>query len=741
MSEQFALAADVSAQSTPSTQFDDWRRMSVGAASRPSPTMSDILAIILRRRWLFAFCTLVILAVCSAVVFSLTPSYRSDAMIVLDTRRAHLTNMPTVVDAPDAATDLNFVRSEVQIMGSEDIAGRVVTALDLTHNPEFMPKPSPVHDIVTTVRGLIGMPDTTPPPTQASIQRAAVVNYMKHFDVFNDGKSFVITIGYNAVSPLLAQQILSKHLEIYLADQKAAKELVINKADSWLSGELARLSAKVQSSDQKLQAFQDSNHLIRSNGETIVSRQLADVTAQLAVARGDLLRKQARLQTLKNGAGSDSDVLASQLVQRLREQEATLGAQVAQLSERYGSGYPAVATTRAALADVRAKINGEISRMATAANSDVEAARTNTDRLQATVNSLEKQAGSDGRNTLEIAQLERETTADRTLYADLLARSKQVQIQREIQEPDARVVSPASLQTTATFPNHVLLMAVSLAASLMAAAGLVLLLDRSRKTSQTLGELEMLCGVAGLGMIPQIKNVRRQLRSDAAVQAMPRSYLGASLQTLRNSIAFRTAGQQPRVFLFTSALEGEGKTTVSVYFSRSMVTAGHRVLLIDADLRHPRVSPLLRLSPKVGIVGLLEGERTLEESVTRSARLELDVLGVERQASNPHDLLHSRIDAVLEEARKHYDVIVIDTPPVAAVDDALAVVRSADATVLVVRWARTPHEVVSGAVRRLHLAGARMAGAVLNAADMSKYRSSYGDIEAYRVQSQPYFIK
>lgn len=744
MNEPYALVGDLPSGPQGGLPMDGYHRLNIGAAGRPAPTMSDLMSILGRHKLQFAAVFVLVMAIASGIIFTLQPSYRSDAMIVLDTREARINTIPNMMDAPQQPTDLNLVRSEVQILESTDIARHVVADLKLDQNPNFMPHPSAIHGLITQLREKIGLDAPVRVETAEDRMETAVRTYMKDLNVFNDGKSFVITLGFTDGDPVLAQQILAKHLDVYLANQKAAKERVLSKADNWLQTELTRLAAKVSASEKKLQAFQDANHLIRSggvNGDTINGRQLADVTAQLAVARGDLLRKEARLATLKNGAGSDGDVLASQLVQHLREQEATLSAQVAQMSSRYGANYPGVSNARAALADTRARIGAEIGRMATAASSDVAAARSNTDRLQAEVNTLEGRAGADNVATLEVSQLQSETTADRQLYSDLLARSKQVQIQREIQQPDARVVAPATTPVQPVFPRPGLLMAVAVAAAAIIASGLVLLLDRSRTTSQTLGELEMMCGVAGLGMVPRIKHSARRLRSANDAQVLPRSYLGASLQSLRNSIAYRTAGQNPKVFLFTSALEGEGKSTLSMYFSRSMAVTGRKVLLIDADLRHPAVGSTLKMSPAVGIVGVLEGKRSLKDSVIRAPRLGLDVLAVERHAGNPHDLLEERMQALLDEARDQYDIIVIDTPPVAAVDDGLVIAGMADATVLVVRWARTPHEVVAGVVRRLHMAGAKLSGAVLNAADMSRYRASYGDLEAYRPKAQAYFLK
>jgi len=715
----------------------------LGMPTKGGMTFGSVLAALWRHRLVFALTFLTVLGGAAAIIFSLRPSYRSDAMLIIDPRQNHVIDVQLIQDAPTGLADLNFVRSEMQLLDSDELARKVVVSLHLQDNPEFADRPSPLKNAVSNLLRFAGLKFSQPKKlTPAQQVEKTVVAYQTRFQTFNDGKSFIISAAFNASQPDLAQSILSAHIAQYLADQRSAKELVINKAEAWFSEQLAEMSAKLLHAEQQQQQFRDKNHLLRANGETLPSRQLADVTTQLADARADLARKEARYGAI-HGAGNspetDTAVLSSQLIQRLREQEATDAATLADLSARLGSRHPQVLAATAALSGVQQKISREISRMSASASNDVAIARADTQQLERTARRLEQELGTTSQAELTASQIDHEIDADRRLYDDLLTRSKQVAVQREMQEPDARLASAPSLPLTPSFPQHGLLMAIATSASVLLASGAALLLDKIGDTpSQSLEEIEASCGVTGLAVLPRVRLSRRRLRFAMA----PLSYLAASYQTLRNSIWFRCLDQQPRVIVFTSGLPGDGKTTVSAFFARSLAISGKRVLLIDTDLRRSGLGRALHMTPTVGLLACLRGSLPLEQAVTQSEELGLDVLGVERGLADPHNLLNlERIRDLLTEARRLYDVVVIDTPPIAAVDDALPVAALADATVLVVRWGKTPHQVIRATLRRLGLAGANVLGVALNATDPAKHASNLRDLEAYRPTKGSMFLE
>jgi capsular exopolysaccharide synthesis family protein len=701
-----------------------------------SLTIGQLFGILWRRKLMFIGFWLLMAGVCIAYIRQLPPEYTSTALLMVDPRQIHFTDLTGVQDS-NATSDLNFVRSEMQIMDSDDIARQVVEALDLANDPEFAPHQGFIERNFGPFLARIGIWNSGadhPPP--ASID-AIVSAYQSRFATSNDARSFTIGAAFTASSPAMAQRILAKHIELYLADQRAAKQAVIRKAEAWFAQELDNLHAKVVASEDRQQQFRLENGLLRTAGETTPGRQLTSVTTQLAGAQADLLQKTARYRQLSEVAtgagGSSADTMAvtSGLVQQLRQQAALAAQHISQLSAKYGPGYPDVVAAKAELTSLNERIAGEQNRLVESAQADVAIARANVDRLQASLDQLQHQVGATSDAELTAAQLARESEADQRLYADLLSRSKQVAVQRETQEPDASLISSATLPQGRTSPHYGILTIVALTGTALLSGAFTFATEQIRQDRfDNLSGLQAASGIPGLAIVPRIKLPRRQ----QGTALLPHTVLAASFQTLGNSIVVRSNASETKAVVFTSAVAGDGKTFVSVLFAHSLAAQGMRVLLIDGDLRRHGLSRMMRIAPRGTLPELLQGTRSLAECITRDPDSGVDVVASGRTATDPaHVLELSRIRRMLSDLRTTYDMIVIDTPPIGAVDDALPFASLADATVLVVRSGSTPQNIIQGALQRLQFGGANVVGAVLNAADIGN-RSLRG-IEAYRLSS------
>jgi succinoglycan biosynthesis transport protein ExoP len=392
-----------------------------------------------------------------------------------------------------------------------------------------------------------------------------------------------------------------------------------------------------------------------------------------------------------------------------------------------------VAVARSALSAVRAQIAHETQRLTASAASDMAIAQANVRRLEAEQNNADKQLAATSKDELTSAQLDRDIEADRHLYDDLLLRSKQVSIQGQLQEPDILVVSPPQLPLSPAFPRRFMLLAVAAMASAVVgtlAAFALNSLGAGKVVAMDL--VAAACGLPGLAIIPKLTKAERR-------RAMPQpgSHLAASLQTLKNSIDFCSGGSPPRITVFASALPGEGKTLLATLYARSRVTAGggKRVLLVYADMRRFGTNK----TPAGGLQRVLNGQ-PLAECVVPDIVSGLDILssaagdevdpGMVFSAGGVNDLL---------AAAAQYDTVIIDTPPIGVVDDALHLIAAADANVLVARWNRTSMAAVRHALRRMTMTGAQVVGVVLTAVDMKKYRSG-ADSPSSFAKRRAYYI-
>lgn len=709
-----------------------------------SLTLSGLLWSVWRHKFVFSVIGLSTFGVALAVILSLQQRYDSVALLMVDPRQVNIANFRAVQSEP-TMSDLNFVRSQMQILTSDEFARRVVTDLNLQNDPLLAAAPTIWGRLLSLVpEGLLPSAlrpaaPRPPAPEESSIE-AAVGRYKDHFGAFSDGKSFIISVSFNATDPAFAQRVLARHLAAFQAAQVAAKGSLIVQAGVWLSEELAALHSKLLASEAQQQKFRRTNQLIRTGGETIPARQLAAIANQLSEARSDLVRKEARSRELSNaaraGSAADTATLSSGLVQRLRERESQAAQRVAQLEQNFGSAYPLVVSERKGLADIQSRIATEIQRLTASAASDAAIARANVNDLTAQLAVANKKLGETSDDELTAAQLERDIEVDRRLYDDLLLRSKQVSMQGQLQDPDTRIVSAATLPLRPSFPRKSMLILVSMMAATVVGGVAAFLVDLfSARKAATLEEIAAVCGTAGLAVIPQMSAAERQHAAPPKVG----SYLAATLQRLANSIAFRCVDQAPKVTVFMSPFPGEGKTMLATLYARAMASGGKHVLLVDADLRLGGLTKNAAAGTRQGLAECLTG-LPLKDCVVYDEVAGIDVLSTGNVHGDPGVLLTAnRVFDFLATARYNYEAVVIDTPPVLVVDDALQLIAQADAAVLVARWNSTPLDAIRKALGRVALSGGNVVGVALTAANMRKYRSG-PDTPASRARSKSYYL-
>ena len=703
---------------------------------RQNITLASLAVIAWRRRTAFALAALLTFVIAALVIFSLKPRYESGALVMVDPRQTNIANVQSVRDTTASVSDLNFVRSQMQILTSDGLARQVVLDMHLQNDPTFVGPPPQTNPLVARGAHMLGFASPAPKPAPHRVEQA-VREYLSRLGAFSDGKSFIISLSFTAADPSFAQRALARHLELFQACQVVAKRKVITAAEAWFAGELQSLQAKLLAAEAKQQIFRAGHQLIPTGGETISSRELATITNQLTAARAELDKQEARYRQLTSGNGSTSGLdtggQSSELLQRLREQESLANQRLAQLEQVNGAQYPAVAMAKSSLAAVQAHIAQQSQRLTASAASDVTIAQSAVHRLEAALADAGQRVSAVSQDELVATQIDRDIDADRRLYDDLLLRSKQVSIQGQLQEPDTLVVSPPSLPLSPAFPHRFMLLAVAAMASTVLGTLAAFASDILHAgTTTAMDATAAACGLTGLAVIPKLS--KAELR-----QAVPRpgSHLAASLQTLQNSITFRSGGRRPRVTVFVSALPGEGKTLLATLYARSQVTLGvqGRVLLIDTDMRRLRNSK----ATTNGLQGVLKGQ-AIAECIVPDIVSGLDILpsvadgkldpGTIFSAGNVQGLLH---------ATSHYEAVIIDTPPIGVVDDALHLVAAADASVLVARWNRTSMASIQHALQRIAMTGAQVAGMVLTAADMRKYRSG-ADSPGNFIRRRAYYV-
>ncbi|MBV8097128.1 MAG: succinoglycan biosynthesis protein exop [Acetobacteraceae bacterium] len=704
-----------------------------------------LFAVLWRRKWLVIALIVCITVPAFAYICLLRPYYDATALLSVDTQEASLNEFQATRREP--GPDLVGVATQVDVIDSPTIAARVVDKLGLAHDPEFAQQidapPSLQQRFIERFLALLGRPEPAREPLSESKRRQLTTDMLLgKILVANDGKTYIVSLRARTGNPELSASITNAFVDTYLQYRQEQKIAAIRRANNLLNEQIQPLADRVTQAEHAVEAYRAKHGLIGTQrsiegpngvnsppGTTVAGQQLAQINGSLITAMNDLALKQAKLRQIElamrtGQLDASPEVISSPLIASLRAEQARLSSRAASLSDTQMSQNPMLRSALAAQNDVTRRINAEIARIAASVRSEVNAAQAQVSALQASLGRLQGQVTEQSEASVSLSQLESEAQAARTIYREYLARSEQTLNSVRLQESEAERVAVAAVPLSRSGPPRGLYAILALAAALMVSCGFCLVLEQLPTGVRNLDDLELQTGLIGLGYVPLApRNVWRLFRSNR-----PSMYT-ESVRLISSLLVFGQERYRARVVLVTSALPDEGKTFFATSLAATAGRDGHRVLLMECDLRRPSIQKLLGIRRS-------KGSRVSEEKpqVQRAVLPGVDIITLQPSASNAPKLLAlNQIHAILEDAREHYDLIVLDTPPVLPFADAPVLSMRADGAILVVRWRKTPVSMVTSAAKVLSTYGVRVLGTVLTQVKPSKATSQdAGHVQVYR---------
>ena len=719
--------------------------------------VSELLAMLRRRRGIILGCMVVITLLATLITFQLTPKYTADTQLLLNTRKTNVIDLQAVVGGlpPEAAA----VRSEIDVLRSRQLAVKVIDKLGLVGDPNFNDALRDRSTIevwignaeaaVTNWLGSLGVGPaassrvSTPEEDRQATMTGLVDKLLHYLVVFNDGRSYTLNVTFTSRDPELSSRVVNTVADLYLLEQLEAKFDATRRANQWLNERVIELRQKVQASEAAVQQYRAEHNLQNADvrGTTVPQQQLNEINTQLGLAGADRAQKEARLrqfqEAVKNGVlhANAPEVLNSQLITQLRTQETEVVRKEAELSARYGDRFPALINVRAELRDVRRQIAQEVDKIVGSLAQDVQTARIREQSLQQSLADLQQRASQSNEAEVKLRELDREAQANRALYENFLNRFKETAEESDMQQQaDARIIARADVPLEPSFPNKKLFVALALIGSTLLGVFIAILVERLDDGFRSAEQIEHYTSVSGLGLVPAVPSrTRSGATPEEYLIRKPTSSFAESIRSLRTAILYSHVDKPPRALLITSAVPEEGKSLLSVSLARSSAMAGQKVLLVDADLRRPKISKILGGDNKATLADLFADQCTAEEVLNVEESTGMHYICARSGMPNPQDLLGSQhMRDFIRSITRHYDLVVIDSPPVLAASDALVLSRIVDATLFVVRWEHTPRQVVLGALRQLQSVGGTVAGVVLSRVNVRKHvRFGYGDSGYY----------
>lgn len=634
------------------------------------------------------------------------PRYAAEGQLLVESRDAMIPELSQ--NQPGMVIGVQRIRTEADILRSRRVAEEVVRAMEARGTPiETGPGEGAADRLLATPRAwrawfLRRVLEREPAPEPERDRFAETVDLVeKHLLVRTADNSSVITVRFRSGSPEEAAAVVNIAMERYLAIDLAAKENTMATANRWLSDRLVQLRADVEAADLRVQQLRRSAGLTQTALGTTDALAVREWQDRLVQAQHDLAKAQGALDSITRRRAGYAEVLGSPLLQQLRDREAEVGMRSASLGQRLGNSHPDRLAAEAELRDIRRVIAGETQKLVSALQRDVETARAQVVETERALAGARTTARGTSDAEVLLEQLTREADARRQIFQAFLARAEQTRV-ATAQFPSARVVSLAAAPKRPTgLPNAVIAVFSALVGLLLAAAAT--LLKRAPNTGfSNVNELVQVTGRPNVATLPRIRGGARRGMATKVLEDV-HSGVAETLRAMRLTMQALPAQGETRCALVMSAEIGDGKTTLAAALARLSAADGMRTLLIEADLRRPRLGDILG-QPVRGrsIESVVVGETELDDAVIVDGRSGLHALLSDRSVRNAQGMLQSpAFKQLIQDARQRYQLIVIDSPPMMRVADALVVAPHSDVILFTVAMERTPRRLVEEAMRRL----------------------------------------
>lgn len=600
------------------------------------------------------------------------------------------------------------LQTQASILESDTLALPVIQKLKLEKDPDFAPAFSPIGWAL----GLIspsGVPDPPNAPLQNSPARRerVVTIFEKNLKVKMVAGTRLLEVTYRNPNPRVAAAVVNELVQELIDYTFQVRFVATNQTSKWLEGQLNDLREQSENLQAKVVALQKDTGLFGvggtdPNGKPVIYspalEQLQEATATLSQAQVNRILKGSIYEVAKagnaellsqlsgpggSGMGSAGVVNSLSLIQTLRSQEATAEAQLEQDSVKFGPAYPKLREDRASLTRVQQALQDEVRRVAARAGNDYRIAQQAEQGARSVY--AERRGAADKLNdkTIEYVILQKEASESQELYQSLLTKLKEAGVLAGLKSSNLTVVDPATAPSKPSSPKSLLYLVAGLGLGIffgLAGALVVDLVDNRIHSAEDIEQLE----VPILGLIPTMQ--AKQPTSPVPLLEAVHSPYGEAIRRLRSTLLLSKSVMPPQVVLVASGSPGEGKSTISLNLAIAFAQMNQKVLLVEIDMRRPVLQKRLRLTQVGGLSQLLSGSESVAEQTTLPDMANLSLIAGGPVPPYPSELLSSdKFGQLIEDWKREYDIVVIDSPPVLPVTDVQSVAGHADAILLLAR--------------------------------------------------------
>ena len=683
-----------------------------------------------------------------------TPVYSTATKVLIEKNEPNqiLTNYTYVSYDPE------FLETQSLIIKSIPVSKKVVHLLNLEKNFDtFMNQHTESGFILSAVKGwiksmlpkisdLLGLNNS-----EASMQSADTLlrtktkseqlseMISKSLMVKPVPDSRIVEITFSSPNPEIAAMVTNSVAKAYIEQILDMRMQSSGYSIGWMTRKADEERLKLEQSEQSLQKYMKDHDIVTIEDRiTILPQKLAEVSSELT--RAQTRRKEAEtvynqvMSVIRNKGDLQTLPMISenQALQAMNLEIRKARQQILEISKKYGPKHPLMKSALAEIDSLNANRDREIERIVASIKNEYDLARATEETLDQLLTCTKSDTADLNERFIQYGILKRDVETNRNLYNALVSKIKEQSVTDQIRTVDVWVVEDAKIPEFPSKPNKPRNLLLGIILGLFGGIGLAFFLEYLDNTIKLPEDVEDRLGLPVLGMVPESEG----LPENGAAPPVPIDMdtpIGESYKALRSAIQLSSQAEPPKALLITSVLPREGKTTTAIHLAMAMSQLDRKVLLMDADLRRPRISNFFAIDNAKGLSTYLAGVTDMKIA-HKDVRRNLDVIPSGPCPPNPSELLASeRYKTLIKLLKEKYDTVIIDSPPLLSVSDALPISKLADGTIVIVRSAETTWDAFEKGIKKLDDIQAKLAGIVINAVNIRTsgygYYSQYGYYE------------
>jgi len=715
----------------------------------------DYWRTIVKRRLLIITCLLTVLTAAVIYLFTAVPVYRGTAQILIERANPGILSAQEIFAIDPSGQD--FYQTQYKVLESRAIARDVIGRLRLESNPEYRPSEKGgfslrdslkwvAESLNDLISGLIPGLETKKPPVEEDLlpgdaltamrpesDTGLVSAFQSRLAIKPVRNSRMVEISFESIDPRLAAHGANTVAQAYIDWNLGLRIKSSQSASIFLDEQVKQAKLKMEASEQAIQQYREKHGVSIMAGKTDsgqqsqdISRQrLSQVSTQLINATNSRIEAEIKynkaLELIKNPESADSipEVAMNPIIISMKDKEVQLIRERTVKGGKYGPKHPEMVALNQELDNLRALKKREIQNIVDSLKANHDIALKQERALNQALRASEGETISRDKIAIQFQVLQQEAESNRQLYDLLLKRLKESSVTEENRTVNIYVIDRAEMPTSAVRPKKSQGILIALVLGLGLGFGLAFFAEYLDDTVKSPEDLERHFSLPYLGSLPHF-NLKPEAKggSDLLVLDDPQSQAAESYRGLRTGILFSTPDRSPRTILVTSATASEGKTITSANIALVMARAGDRTLLVDLDMRRPRLHKSLKLQNERGVSNILVGEGDWRSFVQETPVPNLHFIASGPLAPNPAELIASeRMKGLIHEWAEAYDRVIIDTAPITAVTDPVLLSRLVDGAVILIQSGATSRRIIAAGIRQILDVQGRILGAVLNNVD------------------------